>query len=239
MSIPFGRPVAVAALIIGPLSLIVGNIIQWLLSPSGAAPTATDVALQFPAAWLIIGLLGVFGPMAWLAGIPAAVSLAPDRGAVLTRVGGLVTGAGLAAGIGHVALYFGLYGTLARAGLTREDLASLGSAADAETLGTVLLLAFLVCFSLGPILLAIGLRIAGVVPVWVPVAAVLTAAANLFGGPVAGVVQLVALVLLWLPITLRLALRRDQAAQTSSLVHGPAAGWADGTPGAGAADVRR
>ncbi|HET8928769.1 MAG TPA: hypothetical protein VFN24_13200 [Microbacterium sp.] len=205
MSTTFGRVVAVTALIVGPLSLIAGNIAQWLLQPAGAAPTAVDVAAQFPAAWLTIGLLGVFGPIVWLAGIPATAALAPRRGALVTRVGALITGAGLAAGIGHVALFFGLYGALAQAGLDTGAVGAMAAAADQEMLGNILLYAFLIGFSLGPIVLTVGLRIAGAVAVWVPIAAVITAGANLFGGPIAGIVQLIALVLVWAPLTIAVA----------------------------------
>lgn len=205
MSHIFGRVVAVTALIVGPLSLIAGDIAQWMLQPAGPAPTATDAAVQFPDAWLAIGLLGVCGPIAWLAGIPAVAALAPARGRVVTGIGALLTGAGLAAGIGHVALFFGLYGALAQAGLDADATTAMEAAADRELLGNILLYAFLIGFSLGPIVLTVGLRIAGVVAVWVPIAAVVTAGANLFGGPIAGVVQLVALALAWVPLAVAVA----------------------------------
>lgn len=214
MSTTFGRVVAVTALVVGPLSLIAGNIAQWLLQPAGAAPTAADVAEQFPTAWLAIALLGVFGPIVWLAGIPAAGALAPGRGALVTRIGALLTGAGLAAGIGHVALFFGLYGALAQADLDADATGAMAAAADQELLGNILLYAFLIGFSLGPIVLTVGLRIAGVIAVWVPIAAVITAGANLFGGPIAGVVQLVALVLVWAPIAFAVARSRERAGAT-------------------------
>jgi hypothetical protein len=214
MSNTFGRVVAVTALVVGPLSLIAGNIAQWLLQPAGIAPTATDAAAQFPAAWLTIALLGVFGPIVWLAGIPATAALAPGRGSLVTRIGALITGAGLAAGIGHVALFFGLYGALAQAGLDTGAAGAMEAAADQDVLGNILLYAFLIGFSLGPIVLTVGLRIAGALAVWVPIAAVITAGANLFGGPIAGVVQLVALVLVWAPIAISVARNGGQTGAT-------------------------
>lgn len=215
MSTSFGKPVSIAALAIGPLSLIVGNIAQWLLQPTGDNPTATDVASQFPASWLAIGLLGVFGQLIWLAGIPAAVDLTPGKGRLVTLTGGLLTGAGLAAGIGHIALYFGFYNALAQAGLSPDALADLDAAVGQETLGNVLLMVFLACYSVGPMVLTIGLRVGRVVPVWVPIAAIVTAGANLFGGPIAGVVQLVTLVLLWAPLVLAVA-RQESDPSTGS-----------------------
>jgi hypothetical protein len=69
---------------------------------------------------------------------------------------------------------------------------------------------FLIGFAVGPVLLTIGLRIARVVGVWVPLAAIVTAAAGFFGGTIAGVVQLITLVLLWAPIALAVAGREHR-----------------------------
>ena len=190
MSIVFEKVVAVTALVVGPLSLVITTVWQWMLHPTGAQPTAIDVAAQFPTAWLVIGLLAVCGPLVWLLGLPATVVHAADRGALVTRIGALVTGIGLAAGVGHLAAYFALYGAAAAAGLNGDAAAAMASAGDAEPIGNILLLVFLVGYSLGPIVLTVGLRMARVVAVWVPLAAVITAGANLFGGPIAGVVQL-------------------------------------------------
>ncbi|WP_417564434.1 hypothetical protein [Microbacterium sp.] len=197
MSTRLDKTIALTALAVGPLSLIVTNIAQWMLQPTGPDPTATSAAVQFPTAWLVIGVLSVFGPLVWLAGLPATAALAPARGRIVTAVGALVTGAGLAAAIGHLAAFFGVYGAIAAAGLPGDGTAAMESAADAEPLGNILLVVFLVCYSLGPIVLTVGLRIARRVGVWVPIAAVLTAGANLFGGPIAGVVQLAALAAVW------------------------------------------
>lgn len=197
MSARIGRIAAIAALAIGPLTLIATNIAQWTLQPTGPSPTATAAAQQFPVAWLAIGMLSVFGPLIWLLGLPAVAGLAAGRGGTVTRIGAVATGVGLAAAIGHLALFFGVYGAIAQAGLPGEGVASMERAADAEPLGNILLATFLVCYSLGPILLTVGLRIEHRVAIWVPIAAILTAGANLFGGPIAGVVQLVALALAW------------------------------------------
>jgi hypothetical protein len=167
------------------LSLIVTGLAQWFLQPSGANPTAADAAAQFPVAWWAIGLTAVFGPLVWLAGIPAATSAGTGRGATVRLVGGLLTGAGLAAAVGHLALVFGL-------------------AADSPV-GDVLLIVFLVGFSVGPIVLTVGMRMARVVAVWVPVAAVVTAVASFVGGPIAGVAEYAALALTWAPVAIAVA----------------------------------
>ncbi|MBS1906340.1 MAG: hypothetical protein JST33_07165 [Actinobacteria bacterium] len=202
------RILALVALVVGPLTLIVTNLAQWLLQPAGADPTAADAAAQFPQVWLVVGLLAVFGPLIWLAGLPATAALATGRGAVVTGVGTLLTGAGLAAGIGHLAAFFSAYGAIAQAGLPAGDEKTMIAAVEAEPLGGVLLIVFLVCYSIGPIVLTVGLRLARRVAVWVPIAAILTAGADLFGGPIAGIVQLVALAAAWGAIVVAVA-RRD------------------------------
>lgn len=218
MSAQLGKTVAVVALVVGPLTLIAANIIQWTLHPSGASPTATDVAAQFPTVWLTVGLLSVFGPMIWLAGLPRITALAGRRGALTTKVGVLLTGLGFAAAIGHLAVFFGLYSAIARSGLDATATQQMESAADKEPLGTILLAVFLVCYSLGPIILTVGLRMAHRVGVWVPIAAIITAAANLFGGPVTGVIQLAALAGVWGAIAVAVA-RADAAAPVRHLAH--------------------
>ncbi|MEQ6897439.1 hypothetical protein [Microbacterium sp. KR10-403] len=205
MTTHFDRAVAATALVAGPLSLVVTTVWQWMLQPTGTQPTAVDAAEQFPTAWLAIGLLAVFGPLVWIAGLPALGASGGSRGRLVTRIGALVTGLGLAAGIGHLAAFFSLYGAVAAAGLPDDGVTAMLRAGEAEPVGNVLLLVFLVGYSLGPIILTVGLRIGRAVPVWVPLAAVVTAGANLFGGPIAGIVQLLSLVALWVPLVVLVA----------------------------------
>jgi hypothetical protein len=201
---PVVRIGAAVALVLGPVTLIATGVAQWFVQPAGEAPTPVDVAGQFPELWLVLGLASVLGPVVWLGGVPATVTLAPARGSATTRIGAIVTGAGLAAGVGHLAIFFSVYAALAASGLEPASMPGALAAADAEPLGTVLLIMFLVGFSLGPIVLTVGLRMAKRVPVWVPIAAVVTAAANLVGGPVAAIVQYLALLLVWIPVAVAL-----------------------------------
>nr|WP_274638209.1 hypothetical protein [Microbacterium bovistercoris] len=194
------RRMAATTLTIGVLSLIIATIMQWMLQPTSPAATPADVAAQFPAAWNALGLISVFGPIAWLAAMPAIMRLTAPRGRMVTVIGGALTALGLAVGIGHLALFFGLFGTIAGAGLDAAAVQHLMAGSDADLLTTVLLIVFLVAFAVGPIVLTVGLRIGRAVPVWVPVAALVTAAASFFGGPIAGIVQLLALIAVWAPV---------------------------------------
>jgi hypothetical protein len=193
-----GRIAATVALSAGVLSLIATTLLQWTVQPATPNATPADVAAQFPAVWAVMGLLAVFGPVLWLAAVPAMRM--PGRGAALTAIGAGVTGLGLAAAIGHLALFFGLFGTIAAAGVGGAEVARLGAGSDADLLTGVLLYVFLVAFAVGPILLTLGLRISRIVAVWVPVAALVTAVASMLGGPIAGTVQLVALLATWVPV---------------------------------------
>jgi hypothetical protein len=197
---PFSRVISAAALIAGPLSLIVVTLVQWMLQPAGAHPTGADVAAQFPAAWSVVALLSVFGSLVWIGGLPAVTTLVKGRAGIVTLAGALITGLGLGAGVGHLALYFGLYGALGSSGIGQTAADRVDAASTSDPLAQTLLIVFLAAFAAGPIVLTVGLRVARAVGVWVPIAAVITAGAGFFGGPVAGIVQLVTLVLVWAPV---------------------------------------
>jgi hypothetical protein len=139
------------------------------------------------------------------------MGLVAGRGWVLTVTGGYLTAIGLAAAVGHLALYFGLFSAVASGDIGAEAADALGRSADQDPLSNLLLLVFLICFSLGPIVLTIGLRRADVVAVWVPVAAIVMTVANFVGGPVAGIVQLCALLLTFVPIIVAVASRAAHA----------------------------
>ncbi len=204
----FWRTAGILGLVLGMASLIAATVIQWFMQPSDPTQTPIDVAQQSPTLWLVVGLLGVLGPLAWVAGIVSITLLVRARGWTLTTIGGYLTGAGLIAGVGHLALFFGVISDAAGAGLTSDQNMAVLQADDASVLSTVLLYGFLVGFSLGPILLTIGLRLAKIVPVWVPVAAVIMVVANFVGGVPAGIVQLIAMVATFGPMILVLAKHR-------------------------------
>ena len=199
-------------MILGVGSLMASTIIQWFMQPSDPLGTPIDVAQQNPTLWLIVGLLGVLGPLVWVAGVVSITLLVRTRGWTLTTVGGYLTGAGLIAGVGHLALFFGLMTDAASAGLDAKTSMSLLGADDASFLSPALLYGFLIGFSLGPILLTIGLRRAKLLPVWVPVAAIVMVVASFVGGVPAGIVQLIALVATFGPMIFVLTKRRETPA---------------------------
>lgn len=202
------RLIGALGMIFGVASFIVTTIVQWMLQPSSPSGTVVDVVNQHPAAWLLVSVLSVLGPLVWVAGIGAITSVVRGRGWVLTTIGGTVTALGLIAGVGHLALFFGVASDLVASGLGSKSIEAVQRADDASAIGTLLLLLFLAGFSLGPILLTIGLRRAKLVAVWVPVATIVMVVANFVGGIPAGVVQLVAMLLAFGPLAIVLLRRK-------------------------------
>lgn len=205
------RLIGAVGMILGVASFIVTTIVQWTLQPTSPSSTVVDVVNQYPHDWLLVSVLAVLGPLVWVAGIGAVTSLVRARGWVLTTLGGTVTAIGLVAGVGHLALFFGVSGDLAASGVGSGSVEAVQRADDSSVIGTLLLLLFLAGFSLGPILLTIGLRRAKLVAVWVPVAAIVMVVANFVGGIPAGAVQLVAMLLAFGPLVFVLLQRRGRA----------------------------
>jgi len=214
------RRLGAVGILLGLASLIVTTILQWSLEADTASPTAA--AADHPGLWLLCGLLAVLGPLAWAAGVSVLAMQVRDRGWVLTTVGCAATALAFGIGAAHLSLFFGLFADLAGAGADQGAVEAILLADDSSPLTAVLLWSFLVGFSLGPIVLMIGLRRARRVPIWVPVAALIAAVANFAGGTIAGIVQLAALLATFVPVALLLLRRAEPTTAT--------AGSADGAP---------
>jgi hypothetical protein len=91
---------------------------------------------------------------------------------------------------GHTIGYYGTYAAYADSGLDTTALTAMDGTTDA--LGGVAIALFMLGMLLGPIVLTIGLRRAGAVPIWVPVLAVVFVVAGAVSGVPAGVVGLLA-----------------------------------------------
>jgi hypothetical protein len=196
------RVMGVIAIALGLVSFVLSNVLQWTLESGGDSPTA--VISANPSAWLVAGFSAVLGPLLWAGGLLVVIGVVRERGWVLTTVGGTISAIGLTAGVGHLALFFGVYGDLAAAGASHSATQALLDADNANPLGNLLLIVFLVGFCLGPVVLTVGLRRAALVPVWLPVIAVIAAVTNFVGGPVAGIVQLIALLVVFVPLAVLL-----------------------------------
>lgn len=215
-----------------------------------------------PGLWLLAATLAIAGPLLWLPGLiaagalpgaaraarslpagelpdrslpaenPAAANRGPQRGRTLAGLGSLLLAAGMAVGVGHFALFFGVLGSAADSGLPAGTIEQLVTAEDGYVLGTVLLWVFLAGLTLGTLLLCVGLRMARAVPVWVPVAALAFAVTNFMGGPVATVVGAAALLATFVPMGLALrAVARNAADPEATTQPAPGNQVADSVPG--------
>jgi hypothetical protein len=207
------RRLAAVGILLGLASLIATTVLQWGLQASASSPVAA--AHDQPSVWLLCGLLAVFGPLLWAAGIAVLTLQVRERGWVLTTIGGVATALAFGVGAAHLSLFFGLAADLAGAGAGDDVTTAVLGADDGSPLSTVLLWCFLVGFSLGPIVLLIGLRRAQRVPIWAPVAALIAAVANFVGGPIAGAIQLAALLAAFLPAVV-VRLRGEKASPSAS-----------------------
>jgi hypothetical protein len=208
------RRLAAVGILLGLASLVVTTLLQWMLQADAASPTAA--AHDHPGLWLLCGLLAVLGPLVWAAGVAVLTMQVRERGWVLTTIGGASTALAFGIGAAHLSLFFGLFADLSGAGVGDDVAEAVLRADDGSLLTTILLWAFLVGFSLGPIVLMIGLRRAQRVPIWAPVTALIAAVANFVGGPIAGAVQLAALLATFLPAVVLLLRREERTAPAAT-----------------------
>lgn len=190
MNIPWlTRTIAAGSILLGAATLVAGNLLALANQPAGSSfADMLDMVAGRPSMWLLAATLAIAGPLLWIPGILATPAAAPARGRTLTALGSLLLAAGLAVGVGHFALFFGLLGAGAGSGLPANAVEHMVTAEDGYMLGTIMLWVFLAGLILGTLLLSLGLRVARAVPVWVPVAALIFAITNFMGGPVATVV---------------------------------------------------
>ncbi len=206
MNIPWlTRNVAAGSMLTGAVTLAVGNILPLIMHPADDSFAAMlAMVSDSPAMWLFAAAMAIAGPILWLPGILATAHSAPPRGRRLTSVGSVIMAVGLATGVGHFALYFGVLGSVASSGLPVDTAQKLVASEDNYTLGTILLWVFLVGLTVGILLLAVGMRMAHAVPVWVPVAALVFTFSTFLGGPMAALVGIAALLMTFVPMTLAL-----------------------------------
>lgn len=180
-----------SALVLGTTAFSVGDLLRRIVEPADATATAVTAAVRDrPTLWLAAGLLEVLAAVLLVPGAIGTRRLATRRGARTTRIGAGLIVVGAVASMGHTIGYYGTFATYAASGLDAATLDTLVAADD--LLGGVVILLFMIGMIVGPVVLAIGLRRAGAVPVWVPVLALVFVVASSVPGPLAGIVGLVA-----------------------------------------------
>ncbi len=192
--------IALAGLVLGPLSFAIADLLRRVVEPSSSVADGKLVTAiaDRPGLWLLAGLLSALSAFLLIPGVAAVLGRAHGRGATLTMIGGYVFGAGVLASIGHMSEYFGTYGTYEKAGIGTSTIQRLGSASYLPN--NLFIAVFLVGMFVGLILMMLGLRRAGAVPIWAVVAAIIAIVVGSSGGVAAGAVGVVAWLATFLPI---------------------------------------
>jgi hypothetical protein len=222
---PLRVRLAAAGLVLGAIAFGAGDLLRRAVQPTKTDTASITAAVHDHAgAWTAAGLLAGAAAFLLLAGVSAAGRSVPGRGAVLTILGGGLTIVGLLASLIHTAGFYGFYGVYAKSGADAAAIHSIDSASGSYLLFGVGIGLFMVGMLLGPILLTIGLRRAAVVPVWVPIAAVVFAVSSSVSDVAAGVVGLIAAILTFGGIGVSLLRHVEPATQNVDLALAPAAG---------------
>jgi hypothetical protein len=180
-----------AGLALGVLAFSGGDVLRRLVEPSAPSTAATTAAVaEHQGMWFAAGALELFSALLLVAGAIGVMALVRARGRVLTGVGAALLATGAIASTGHTIGYYGTYAAYAESGLDAGTLDRLASTGDA--LGGIAIGLFMLGMLVGPLVLTVGLRRAGAVPIWVPVLAVVFVVAGAVSGVAAGVVGLLA-----------------------------------------------
>jgi MFS family permease len=199
------RRTLAAGLVGGALCFTLADLVRRVVEPAAPSPSAlTRAVADHPSLWLLAGLLSA--ATAFL--LPPAMVVVPaivrGRGHRLATTGALLTGIGAVAAAVHAAGYFGSYGIYASSGADRSAVRAMESGSEGYPFFTVFIVLFMAGMLLGPLLLGIGLRRARLVPVWVPVAALVFAAAGGTSGAWPGVIGVLAAVATFVPVAMAL-----------------------------------
>jgi hypothetical protein len=174
----FRRPLTAAALLCGSLLLVTSAA---LARPSGAQDAASvlDAARDQGGTFLAQALLEAGGFLLLFAGAVGATHVLRRRGVVLGNLACVLCFAGLAGFLLVGAMSLTVYALAAG-----DDQAAMVSAADVVHASPAAILAFplMLLGLVGLILLALGLRRARLVPVWVPVVAIAGVVLDFVGG---------------------------------------------------------
>jgi hypothetical protein len=198
----------------GAVTFSTADLLRRLATPdNGQDPVGiVHQVAEHSTTWLLAGSLATLSAFLLAPAALAITMLASGRGRVLTRLGGFLLAAGALASMAHMVGEFGFPAIRAAAGI--DDAAM--SALDHVGYGPAgaMIVVFILGFTLGLLLMMIGLRRAGVVPLWSVIAAVVAIAAGGSGGVAAGVVGVVAWLATLGPVAV--ALTRPSPVATAS-----------------------
>ena len=202
-------PLRGIALTLGAAAFAAGDLGRRLVLPDDQVTGIPDMVARVEAhsgLWLALGLAVVLGSLAMMPGILAVLrradppteedsaSTRAGRARATIRAGGCLVLVGLVASVAHALAFYGMAAIDGTSGAPLGAVEAMENASNTYPLFVLVIIGFIVGMTLGPIVLTWGLRRAGAVPIWVPVAALVFAVTGTVGGAVAGVVGLVAAV---------------------------------------------
>lgn len=196
-------PLRAIGLVVGAVAFATADLGRRIVLPDGQVSGIPDMVRRVQAhsgLWLALGLAVVLGSVAMLPGILAAMRASGDRsragrGRRTILIGGGLVFVGLVASVAHALAFYGMAAIDGTSGAPMPAVQAMEDASNSYPLFVLVIVAFIVGMALGPIVLTWGLRRAGAVPIWVPVAALVFAVTGTVSGPAAGVVGLIAAVL--------------------------------------------
>lgn len=193
--------IAALGLVAGALCFTLGDTLRRVVDSSNSG-SATDLAASVQdraGTWLAAALLSAVAPLFFLPGVHALVATTRGRGSRLVGIGGALTSLGLVAAVGHAVAFYvppALYG---RAGTSPSAVTALDKASEGYPLLVVLIIAFIAGMTVGVLVLLVGLRRAGRIPVWSVVAGLVFAVAGSSGGVLMGLVGVIAALAAFVP----------------------------------------
>jgi len=200
------RRTLAAGLMGGALCFTVADLVRRVVEPADPSPSnLTRAVADHPSLWLLAGLLSAATAFLLAPAMVTVPAIVRGRGRRLATTGAALTGIGVVAAAVHAAGYFGMYGVYASSGVDGSAVQAVESGSEGYPFFTVFIVLFMVGMMLGTLLLGLGLRRARLVPVWVPVTALVFVAAGGTSGVWPEVIGLVAAVATFGPVAQALA----------------------------------
>jgi hypothetical protein len=192
MEFPLSARVVAGCTLGGAVTFSTADLLRRLVTPDNAQDPVGIVhqVAEHSTTWLLAGSLATLSAFLLAPAALAATMLAGGRGRVLTRLGGFLLAAGALASMAHMVGEFGFPSIRAGAGVGDAAVRALDDVGYGPA--SVMIGVFVLGLTLGLLLMMVGLRRAGVVPLWSVIAAVVAIAAGGSGGVLAGVVGVVA-----------------------------------------------
>lgn len=210
------------ALLVGAIAFAAGDLGRRLVLPDDEVTGIPDMVRRVQAhsgLWLALGLAVTLGSLAMLPGIlrilyhPQVTASTGDpatRGQRTIRVGAFLVALGLVASVAHALAFYGMAAIDGTSGAPMSAVTAMEDASNSYPLFVLVIIAFIAGMTLGPILLTWGLRRARLLPIWVPMAAVVFAVTGTVGGLPAGIVGLASAVVTF-GMVARMLTRRSPA----------------------------